>query len=127
MAKLPISPLAGEMAGRPEGVLSLRLSSVAAKTLGTGRIKLDLGDPSYPLCSAGHLLRKGEIGKFIERHILFLLCAGSYATNLGMVLIRADDPPAEAGFSFLASVTSHRPAPAFPADAAFTLRPEFSL
>ncbi|MER8458102.1 hypothetical protein NKJ87_24370 [Mesorhizobium sp. M0027] len=70
---------------------------------------------------------RGEIDKFIERHILFLLCAGSYATNLGMVLIRADDPPAEAGFSFLASVTSHRPAPAFPADAAFTLRPEFSL
>ncbi|MCP9232879.1 hypothetical protein NMG46_21955 [Mesorhizobium sp. LMG 17147] len=34
------------------------------------------------------------------RHILFLLCAGSYATNLGMVLIGSNDPPAEAGFLF---------------------------
>ncbi|MER8521189.1 hypothetical protein NKI48_13720 [Mesorhizobium sp. M0644] len=31
---------------------------------------------------------------------LFLLCAGSYATNLAMVLIGSNDLPAEAGFLF---------------------------
>ncbi|WP_376704594.1 hypothetical protein RQ479_07335 [Mesorhizobium sp. ISC25] len=31
---------------------------------------------------------------------LFLLCAGSYATNLGMVPIGSNDPPPEAGFCF---------------------------
>ncbi|MER9545688.1 hypothetical protein NKI72_27180, partial [Mesorhizobium sp. M0437] len=34
--------------------------------------------------------------------ILFLLCAGSYATNLAMVPIGPEDPPAEAGFLFSA-------------------------
>ncbi|MER9415205.1 hypothetical protein NKI95_04350 [Mesorhizobium sp. M0306] len=35
-----------------------------------------------------------------RRHILFLLCAGSYAINLGVVPIGAADPPTEAGFLF---------------------------
>ncbi|MER8765207.1 MULTISPECIES: hypothetical protein [unclassified Mesorhizobium] len=42
--------------------------------------------------------------------ILFLLCAGSYATNSAMVLIGSNDPPAEAGFSFLA-LSRAAPAP----------------
>ncbi|MER8956033.1 hypothetical protein NKH98_25595 [Mesorhizobium sp. M0833] len=47
----------------------------------------------------------GELGwdrnsVFIVAMYLFLICAGSYATNLGMVRIGADDPPTEAGFCF---------------------------
>ncbi|MER9017386.1 hypothetical protein [Mesorhizobium sp. M0898] len=41
-----------------------------------------------------------KFGFLSPRHILFLLCAGSYATNLGMVPIGSNDPPAEAGFCF---------------------------
>ncbi|MER8831621.1 hypothetical protein [Mesorhizobium sp. M0909] len=63
-----------------------------------------------------------QIRKFVDGRILFLLCAGSYATNLSMVLIRTDDPPAEAGF-FLALDPPQRSLPTPP----FTLRPEFSL
>ncbi|MER8863307.1 hypothetical protein NKI19_06235 [Mesorhizobium sp. M0751] len=51
-----------------------------------------------------------EIAFFVRpQRILFLLCAGSYATNLAMVLIGPDGPPNEAGFLFLALKVSVLP------------------
>ncbi|MER8521876.1 hypothetical protein [Mesorhizobium sp. M0814] len=44
--------------------------------------------------------------------ILFLLCAGSYATNFAMVPIGPEDPPAEAGFLFSALTGEFPPSPA---------------
>ncbi|MER9968321.1 hypothetical protein [Mesorhizobium sp. M0060] len=40
---------------------------------------------------------------------LLFLCSGSYATNLAMVPIGADDPPAEAGFLFSAPSLTFQP------------------
>ncbi|MER8638824.1 hypothetical protein [Mesorhizobium sp. M1365] len=51
-------------------------------------------------------MRGGDLGWdrnsdfFAFAAILFLLCAGSYATNFDMVPIGSNDPPAEAVFCF---------------------------
>ncbi|MER8722729.1 hypothetical protein [Mesorhizobium sp. M1027] len=44
----------------------------------------------------------GKASQSRALRILFLLCAGSYATDFGMVLIGSNDPPSEAVFLFLA-------------------------
>ncbi|RWK58627.1 MAG: hypothetical protein EOR78_32960 [Mesorhizobium sp.] len=61
-AKLPISPLVGEMSGRTEGGAvpptfnSLQLPHVNSRLV---MRKRDAGDPSRPLCPAGHLPHEG--------------------------------------------------------------------
>ncbi|TRC96356.1 hypothetical protein FJV76_07795 [Mesorhizobium sp. WSM4303] len=72
-AKLPISPLAGEMPGRAEGGVQDRNVSVPsaseAKDRGCDHDRLTGWRDSTPLCPAGHLPRKGGDQQVLRRQL----------------------------------------------------------